>query len=86
MKSSDGHDHRTAKGRSMHLTRGDILKRDGVSCTILVLSPCSRYALVARVKGKHVIEEQIVIKGWRKGAYNATKHSRRFYKGVWVLD
>jgi len=33
-----------------------------------------------------LVEEQIVVKGWRKSAYNATKHSRRFYKGVWVLN
>jgi len=54
MKSSDVNDHRTAKGRSMHLTRGDILKRDGVYYTILVLSPCGRYARAARSRGKHI--------------------------------
>jgi len=69
----------------MSLARGDILKRAGAYLTILVLSPCGRYATVARVHGTHIVEEQISVKGLHKGTYNATKHSHRFYQGALVI-
>ena len=27
----------------------------------------------------------VIVKGLRKGRYNATKHARRYYQGVWVI-
>jgi len=49
------------------LQRGDHLKRDGVYLTILALSPCGRYAVVAWARGRRIVEERIAVKGLRKG-------------------
>ena len=68
------------------LQRGDHLKRDGVYLTILALSPCGRYAVVAWARGRRIVEERIAVKGLRKGRYNVTKHARRCYKGVLVIE
>jgi len=70
----------------MTLQRGDHLKRDGVYVTILSISACGRYAVVAWAKGTRIVEEQITVKGLRKGKYTVTKHTRRCYKGVLVIE
>ena len=68
------------------LQRGDHLKRAGVYLTILALSPCGRYAVVAWARGRRIVEERIAVKGLRKGRDNVTKHARRCYKGVLVIE
>ena len=75
-----------ATGARMTLQRGDHLKRDGVYVTILSISPCGRYAVVAWAKGTRIVEERIAIKGLRKGRYNVTQHAHRCYKGVLVIE
>ncbi len=70
----------------MWLQRGDHLKRGTTYLTVLTVSYCGRYAIVARASGRRIVEERIAVKGLRKGRYNATKHSRRCYKGVLVIE
>ena len=70
----------------MTLHRGDHVKRGTTYLTVLTVSPCGRYALVAWAKGAHIVEERIAVKGLRKGKYNATKHARRCYQDVLVIE
>jgi hypothetical protein len=70
----------------MRLQRGDHLKRDSTYLTILTVSECGRYAVVAWAKGRRIVEERIAVKGLRKGKYNATKHVRRCYQDVLVIE
>ena len=70
----------------MPLQRGDHLKRGRTYLTVLSVSVCGRYALVAWAKGPRIVEEQIAVKGLRKGRYNATQHARRCYQDVLVIE
>ena len=70
----------------MTLQRGDHLKRGATYLTVLTVSPCGRYAVVAWARDTRIVEERIAVKGLRKGTYNATKPSRRAYKGVLVIE
>ena len=70
----------------MTLHRGDHLKRGSTSLTVLALSCCGCYAVVAWAKGARIVEERIAVTGLRQGRYNATKHARRCYKGVLVIE
>ena len=68
------------------LQRGDHLKRGTSYLTVLAVSCCGRYAVVAWARGTRIVEERIAVKGLRKGRYNVTKHARRCYKGVLVIE
>jgi hypothetical protein len=70
----------------MTLHRGDHLKRGRSYLTVLIVSACGRYAVVARAKGRRIVEERIVVKGLRKGMPNATKHARRCDQDVLVIE
>ena len=70
----------------MTLQRGDHLKRGSTYLTVLAVSGCGRYAVVAWAKGRRIVEERIVVKGIRKGRYNVTKHMRRCYQDVLVIE
>ena len=70
----------------MSLTRGDHLKRQGTYLTILFLSPCGRYAMIARAQGQRIVREAVALKALRKGTYNVTRHSRRYYQDVLVIE
>ena len=69
----------------MPLHRGDHLKRGATYLTVLTVSLCGRYTVVARAKGTRIVEERIAVKGLRKGKPTATKHVRRCYQDVLVL-
>ena len=70
----------------MTLQRGDHLKRGTSYLTVLAVSGCGRYAIVAWARGRRIVEERVAVKGLRKGRYNVTKHARRCYKGVLVIE
>jgi hypothetical protein len=70
----------------MQLQRGDHLKRGPTYLTVLPVSPCGRYAVVAWAKGTRIVEGRIVVKGLRKGRYNVTQHVRRCYQDVLVIE
>jgi hypothetical protein len=70
----------------MALQRGDHLKRGATYLTVLTVSGCGRYAVVAWAKGRRIVEERIVVTGLRKGRYNVTKHVRRCYQDVLVIE
>jgi hypothetical protein len=70
----------------MMLHRGDHLKRGATYLTILSVSVCGRYAVVAWAKGAHIVEERIAVHGLRKARYNVTKHGRRCYQDVLVIE
>ena len=70
----------------MTLQRGDHLKCGSTYLTILTVSPCGRYAVVAWARGTRIVEERIVVKGLRRGKYNATQHGRRCYQDVLVIE
>jgi hypothetical protein len=69
----------------MTLHRGDFLKRGSTYLTVLVVSPCGRYARVARMQHTRIVEESVALKGLRQGQPNPTKQGRRQYQDVWVL-
>ena len=70
----------------MTLHRGEHLKRGATYLTVLTVSVCGRYAVVAYAKGTRIVEERIVVKGLRKGRPNATRHVRRCYQDVLVIE
>jgi hypothetical protein len=70
----------------MTLQRGDHLKRGTTYLTVLTVSPCGRSAVVAWAKGPRIVEERIAVKGLRKGKYTVTKHTRRCYQDVLVIE
>jgi hypothetical protein len=70
----------------MRLARGEHLKRGATYLTVLTVSPCGRYAVVAWAKGRRIVVERIAVTGLRKGRYNPTKHGRRCYQDVLVLE
>lgn len=70
----------------MPLQRGDHLKRGRTYLTVLSVSPCGRYGVVAWAKGRRIVEERVSLTGLRRGRYNATKHAVRWYQEVRVLE